>query len=86
MPIFGSTCHGSGRVKSRATAKRALSGQEVLKELSLRGITIRTGNLKDLAEEAPDAYKNITSVLNVVHKAGISRIVARTKPIGVVKG
>ena len=83
---FGSTCHGAGRVKSRTAAKRALTGQEVLKELESKGITIKTGNLKDLAEEASEAYKDITSVVNVAHNAGISRIVARTKPIGVVKG
>jgi tRNA-splicing ligase RtcB len=83
---FGSTCHGAGRVKSRAAAKRALTGQEVLKELESKGITIKTGNLKDLAEEASEAYKDITSVVNVAHNAGISRIVARTRPIGVVKG
>jgi len=83
---FGSTCHGAGRMKSRAAAKRALSGQEVLKELESKGITIKTGNLKDLAEEASEAYKDITSVVNVAHNAGISRIVACTRPIGVVKG
>ena len=83
---FGSTCHGAGRVKSRAAARRALTGQEVLKELESKGITIKTGNLKDLAEEASEAYKDITSVVNVAHNAGISRIVARTRPIGVVKG
>ncbi|MEK6816777.1 MAG: RtcB family protein, partial [Nanoarchaeota archaeon] len=78
--------HGAGRVKSRAAAKRARTGQEVLKELESKGITIKTGNLKDLAEEASEAYKDITSVVNVAHNAGISRVVARTRPIGVVKG
>jgi tRNA-splicing ligase RtcB len=83
---FGSTCHGAGRVKSRAAAKRQLTGDQVLKELESRGITVMTGSLKGLAEEAPQAYKDVTSVVNVTHNAGISRIVARTKPIGVIKG
>jgi tRNA-splicing ligase RtcB len=83
---FGSTCHGAGRVKSRAAAKRELRGEEVLKSLESRGITIRTGSLKGLAEEAPQAYKDVSTVVRVTHNAGISRIVARTRPIGVIKG
>ena len=83
---FGSTCHGAGRVMSRAAAKRMLRGEAVLKDLESRGITIRTGSLKGLAEEASAAYKDATEVVNVVHNAGISRIVARTRPIGVIKG
>jgi len=83
---FGSTCHGAGRVKSRAAAKRELRGEAVLKDLESRGITIRTGNLKGLAEEASQAYKDVTTVVNVAHNSGISRIVARTRPIGVIKG
>ncbi len=83
---FGSTCHGAGRIKSRAAAKRELRGETVLKDLESRGITVRTGSLKGLAEEAPQAYKDVSSVVNVVHNAGISKIVARTRPIGVIKG
>ncbi len=83
---FGSTCHGAGRLKSRAAAKRMLRGEEVLKDLESKGITIRTGSLKGLAEEAPHAYKDVSEVVSVVHNAGISRIVARTRPIGVIKG
>ena len=83
---WGSTCHGAGRVKSRAAAKRELRGENVLKELESRGIAIRTGSLKGLAEEASQAYKDVSSVVRVVHDAGISRIVARTRPIGVIKG
>ena len=83
---FGSTCHGAGRVKSRAAAKRELRGEAVLKDLESRGITIRTGSLKGLAEEAPQAYKDVAGVVSVAHNAGISRIVARTRPIGVIKG
>ena len=83
---WGSTCHGAGRVKSRAAAKRELRGENVLQDLESRGITIRAGSLKGLAEEAPQAYKDVVSVVNVAHNAGISRIVARTRPIGVIKG
>jgi len=83
---FGSTCHGAGRIMSRAAAKRELRGAEILKELESRGITIMTGSLKGLAEEASQAYKDVSTVVKVTHNAGISRIVARTRPIGVIKG
>jgi len=83
---FGSTCHGAGRMQSRAAAKKKQSGREVLNALEARGITVRTDSLSGLAEEAPEAYKDVTSVVNVTQGAGISKIVARTRPIGVVKG
>ena len=83
---FGSTCHGAGRVKSRAAAKRELRGDAVFRELASRGIMVRTGSMKGLAEEAPQAYKDVSTVVDVVDKAGISHIVARTRPIGVIKG
>jgi len=83
---FGSTCHGAGRVQSRTAAKKHLRGRDVLESLQARGITIRTGSLPGLAEEASEAYKDVTSVVEVTHRAGISKIVARTKPIGVIKG
>ena len=83
---FGSTCHGAGRLKSRAAAKRQLRGTEVLKELQSRGITVRAGSMPGLAEEASPAYKDVTEVVGVAHHAGISRIVARSRPIGVIKG
>ncbi|MFC1993274.1 RtcB family protein [Chloroflexota bacterium] len=83
---FGSTCHGAGRLQSRTAAKKHLRGRDVLDALESRGITVRTGSLDGLAEEASEAYKDVTSVVGVAHNAGISRIVARTKPIGVIKG
>jgi len=83
---FGSTCHGAGRVQSRAAAKRQLRGIDVLETLRARGITVRTGSLPGLAEEASEAYKDVTSVVGIAHHAGISKIVARTKPVGVIKG
>jgi tRNA-splicing ligase RtcB len=83
---FGSTCHGAGRVKSRAAAKRSLRGADVARGLAERGITVKAGSLASLAEEASEAYKDVSEVVDVTHKAGISLKVARSKPIGVVKG
>jgi tRNA-splicing ligase RtcB len=83
---FGSTCHGAGRMKSRAAAKKEISGRELLATLENRGITVRAGSLSGLAEEAPEAYKDVADVVRVAHGAGISRKVARTRPIAVVKG
>ena len=83
---FGSTCHGAGRVMSRAAAKREMRGEAVLKDLEEKGITVRAGSYKGLAEEASQAYKDVKTVVGVAHNAGISRIIARTRPIGVIKG
>jgi tRNA-splicing ligase RtcB len=83
---WGSTCHGAGRIKSRAAAKRQLQGREVLTALEARGIAVRAGSLSGLAEEASESYKDVNDVVNVVHGAGISRKVARTRPIVVIKG
>ncbi len=83
---FGSTCHGAGRRQSRTAAKKHNKGRDVLNALAARGIVVRTDSLSGLAEEASEAYKDVTSVVRVAHDAGISRIVARTRPIGVVKG
>jgi tRNA-splicing ligase RtcB len=83
---FGSTCHGAGRVQSRAAAKRSLRGVDVARELAERGITVKTGNMSSLAEEASQAYKDVAQVVEVTHRAGISRKVAKARPIGVVKG
>jgi tRNA-splicing ligase RtcB len=83
---FGSTCHGAGRMQSRAAAKRQVSGREVLAALEAKGIAVRAGSLSGLAEEAPEAYKDVTDVVQVAHGAGISKKVARTRPIAVVKG
>ncbi|MFC2066322.1 RtcB family protein [Chloroflexota bacterium] len=83
---FGSTCHGAGRLQSRAAAKKHASGRDVLRALEARGITVRTGSLAGLAEEASEAYKDVILVVGVAHSADISKIVARTRPIGVIKG
>jgi tRNA-splicing ligase RtcB len=82
---FSSTCHGAGRVMSRKAAIRKMHGREVQQQLQEQGITVR-GPWKGLAEEAPHAYKDIDRVVNVVHKAGLARKVARMVPLGVMKG
>ncbi len=83
---FGSTCHGAGRRMSRAQAKREVQGGELRRELESRGIHVRAGSLAGLAEEAPEAYKDVDRVIEVVHGAGIARKVARLVPVAVVKG
>ncbi|MCL4533737.1 MAG: RtcB family protein [Bacteroidetes bacterium] len=83
---FGSSCHGAGRRMSRHAAKRAVQGQQLRAELQGEGIYIQAGSLSGLAEEAPLAYKDIDSVVDVVHQAGIARKVARLKPVVVIKG
>ncbi|MFC1914685.1 RtcB family protein [Chloroflexota bacterium] len=83
---FGSTCHGAGRVQSRSAAKRSLKGVDVAQALAARGITVKAGSISSLAEEASEAYKDVTEVVGITDKAGISHKVARTIPIGVIKG
>jgi tRNA-splicing ligase RtcB (3'-phosphate/5'-hydroxy nucleic acid ligase) len=83
---FGSTCHGAGRAMSRGEAKRARTGHEVRQELERQGIIVRCPSSSELAEEAPSAYKDVERVVEVVHRAGLARKVARLKPVGVVKG
>lgn len=83
---FGSTCHGAGRAMSRSRAKKEVSGSALKDRLEARGIAVRAGSLAGLAEEAPVAYKDVDSVVDVVDGAGIARKVARLRPIGVVKG
>lgn len=83
---FGSTCHGAGRVLSRKAAKKASKGRAINRELEDQGILVRWTGRSTLAEEIPEAYKDISEVVEVVHSAGISKKVARLKPIAVVKG
>ena len=83
---FGSTCHGAGRVLSRKAAKKQSKGRSIQRELADKGILVRWTGRSTLAEEMPDAYKDISQVVGVVHSAGISRKVARLRPIAVVKG
>jgi tRNA-splicing ligase RtcB len=83
---FGSTCHGAGRVMSRKKAKSTIRGSELRQSLEKKGISVRAGSMPGLAEEAPEAYKDVDEVVRVVHGAGIARKVARIVPIAVVKG
>ncbi|NIT88358.1 MAG: RtcB family protein, partial [Gemmatimonadetes bacterium] len=83
---FGSACHGAGRTMSRGQARRTRHGGEVKKSLTERGIVVRCPSLKELAEEAPYAYKDVDHVVEVVERAGLARRVARMGPMGVVKG
>ena len=83
---FGSACHGAGRAMSRHAAKRAKRGHEVRRELEAQGIVVACPSSGELAEEAPFAYKDVERVVDVVHRVGLARKVARLRPIGVVKG
>jgi tRNA-splicing ligase RtcB (3'-phosphate/5'-hydroxy nucleic acid ligase) len=83
---FGSTCHGAGRVMSRTQAKKRMSGKEVAANLARLGIIVRAPNENAIADEAPDVYKPSDEVVGVVHDVGISRLVARLSPVGVIKG
>jgi tRNA-splicing ligase RtcB len=83
---FGSTCHGAGRIMSRQAAKKAARGHAVIRELEDRGIIVRGAGLGTVVEEISEAYKDVAQVVEVVHQAGISRKVARLRPMGVIKG
>ncbi|MFA6001232.1 MAG: RtcB family protein [Thermoleophilia bacterium] len=83
---FGSTCHGAGRVLGRRAAKKLIQGHELKSRLEMQGITVMAGHPSTLAEEAPEAYKDIDRVVEVCHKAGLSEKVARLTPLGVIKG
>jgi len=83
---FGSTCHGAGRIMSRTQAKKKLSGKDITANLLKAGIIVRAHSENAIADEAPDVYKSSDEVVNVVHDVGISRLVARLSPLGVIKG
>lgn len=83
---FSSACHGAGRVLSRHEAIRRAKGRSIRRELEDKGIFVRSAGREILAEEMPEAYKNVSNVVDVVHNAGIARKVARLRPMGVVKG
>jgi tRNA-splicing ligase RtcB (3'-phosphate/5'-hydroxy nucleic acid ligase) len=83
---FGTTCHGAGRAMSRTAAVKEAGGRRIDKELEARGVIVRAQSRRGLAEEQPKAYKNVDDVVEVVDRAGLSRKVARMRPIGVIKG
>ena len=83
---FFTSCHGAGRRMSRKQATRIITGQEVIKQLSQKDIIVKCWSLRGIAEEAPIAYKDVDSVVNVVERAGLSGKVARLVPLAVIKG
>ncbi len=83
---FGSSCHGAGRAKSRTQAKRETNVEQLLKELKSKGILVKGQSRSGLTEEKPDAYKDVSQVVEVVHNAGIAKKVAQLVPIAVMKG
>jgi len=83
---FGSTCHGAGRMMSRAQAKKRVRGSALLEALEAEGIHVRAGSMRGLAEEAPFAYKDVDLVVESVVGAGLARKVARLVPLAVIKG
>lgn len=83
---FGTVCHGAGRAMSRHEAKRKISASKLLEHLKEKGIIVRCHSERGLVEEAPAAYKDVESVVKVVEQAGLSRIIARLKPVAVIKG
>lgn len=83
---FGSSCHGAGRAKSRTQAKKETTADQLLKDLRSKGIFVRGETRSGLTEEKPDAYKDVSRVVDVVHGAGIARKVAKLVPLAVMKG
>jgi len=83
---FGSSCHGAGRLLSRGEAKRRARGRRIVEELEEKGIVVMAAGMATVAEEMPEAYKDVADVVEVVVNAGIATKVARLEPIGVIKG
>ena len=83
---WGSTCHGAGRVMSRKAAIRQAGGRDLTREMSQRGVLVRSKGRETLAEEMPSAYKDVEAVVSVMHRSGITRKVARLRPLAVAKG
>jgi tRNA-splicing ligase RtcB len=83
---FGSTCHGAGRIMSRTQAKKMKSGKEIVADLLKQNIIVKAHSENAIADEAPGVYKSSEDVVNVVHEVGLSRLVARLSPLGVIKG
>jgi len=83
---FGSSCHGAGRAKSRHAAKKEITADELIEDLKHKGIHVRGASKSGLTEENPNAYKDVSLVVDAVHNAGIARKVAKLVPVGVIKG
>ena len=83
---FGSACHGAGRILSRNQAKRAAHNRDLFKEMSQKGVVVQARGKGTMAEEMPEAYKDVANVVNIMHHSGICNKVVRLKPLGVIKG
>jgi len=83
---FASSCHGAGRVRSRSQAIKRAKGRSIGRELEDKGIIVQSRGKKTLKEEMPEAYKDVSQVVEVVHRAGLATKVARLRPLGVIKG
>jgi tRNA-splicing ligase RtcB len=83
---FGSTCHGAGRLQSRKKAKTMGKGRDLFNEMLKMGVFVQAKGFHTVAEEMPYAYKDVSTVVDVMEQAGISRKVVKLKPIGVIKG
>jgi tRNA-splicing ligase RtcB len=85
-PAFHSACHGAGRSLSRSQAKKRYKGKKLLGELKSLGVVVRSGSMSGLAEEAPEAYKDVDAVARSSEGGGLARVVARLRPLACVKG
>jgi len=83
---FGSSCHGAGRVLSRTQATKIAKGRAIHRELEDKGIYVQSRGKRTLKEEMPEAYKDVSQIVEVVHGAGLAIKVARLRPLGVIKG
>ncbi len=83
---FSSACHGAGRAMSRHAALRRWSGRQIVDDLAAKGILIRSPSARGVAEEAPDAYKDVSAVVLAAEQAGLARRVARMRPLICIKG
>jgi len=83
---FGSTAHGAGRIESRSKALKNLNGEKIKRELNEKGIEVISGSIKNLAEEAPQVYKNVDEVIEISDKVGLTKKIAKLKPMAVMKG
>ena len=83
---FGSSCHGAGRRLSRRAAKKAARGRAIFRELVDQGVYVQSDSKKTMAEEIPEAYKDVAEVIEVMHGAGIATKVAKLVPLAVIKG
>jgi tRNA-splicing ligase RtcB (3'-phosphate/5'-hydroxy nucleic acid ligase) len=83
---FGSTCHGAGRLLSRRQAVKTAKGRAIMREMEDKNIFVQSKGFNTLKEEIPEAYKDVSLVVESVHMAGLAKKVARMRPMGVIKG